>query len=37
MYLFNYGLQGLNALLMKGDFIKKGNYYEDFVYHYPWW
>lgn len=30
-------LQGLNALLLKGKFVKNRNYYEDFVNHYPWW
>ena len=30
-------LQGLNALLLKGNFVDERNYYEDFVNHYPWW
>jgi hypothetical protein len=37
LFLLNYGIQGLNALLLKGDFVAKRNYYEDFVNHYPWW
>lgn len=37
MYLLNYGLQGLNALLLKGNFVSKRNYYEDFVDNYSWW
>ncbi len=35
--LLNYGLQGLNALLLKGNFVDERNYYEDFVNYYPWW
>lgn len=37
MYLLNYGLHGLNALLLKGNFVKERNYYEDFVDYYRWW
>ena len=37
LFLLNYGLQGLNALLLKGNFVDKRNYYEDFVNYYPWW
>ena len=37
MFLLNYGLNGINALLLKGNFVKERNYYEDFVYHYSWW
>jgi RHS repeat-associated protein len=37
LFLLNYGLQGLNALLLKGNFVDERNYYEDFVNHYPWW
>ena len=37
LFLLNYGLQGLNALLLKGNFVDKRNYYEDFVNHYSWW
>ena len=37
LFLLNYGLQGLNALLLKGNFVAERNYYEDFVNHYPWW
>ena len=37
LFLLNYGIQDLNALLLKGDFVAKRNYYEDFVNHYPWW
>ena len=37
LFLLNYGLQGLNALLLKGNFVNERNYYEEFVNHYPWW
>ena len=37
LFLLNYGLQGLNALLLKGNFVDERNYYEDFVNYYPWW
>ena len=37
MFLLNYGLQGINALLLKGNFVKDRNYYEDFVNNYEWW
>ena len=37
LFLLNYGLQGMNALLLKGNFVDERNYYEDFVNHYPWW
>jgi RHS repeat-associated protein len=37
LFLPNYGLQGLNALLLKGKFVKNRNYYEDFVDYYSWW
>ena len=37
LFLANYGLQGLNALLLKGNFVAKKNYYEDFVDSYSWW
>ena len=30
-------LQGINALLLKGNFVKDMNYYEDFFEHYKWW
>ena len=31
------GLQGINAILLKGNFVKERNYYEDFVDYYKWW
>ena len=39
VFLLNYGLQGLNALLMGGDFVDTYNYYEDFAntYRTRWW
>ena len=37
LFLVNYGIQGLNALLLKGNFVDERNYYEDFVNYYPWW
>lgn len=37
MYLLNYGLQGLNALILKGNFVARKNYYEDFVDNFGWW
>lgn len=37
LFLLNYGLQGLNSLLLKGNFIEDMNYYEDFVNYYKWW
>ena len=37
LFLLNYGLQGINALLLKGNFVKERNYYEDFVDYYKWW
>ena len=30
-------LQGLNVLLLKGNFVDERNYYEDFVRYYSWW
>lgn len=36
LFLLNYGLQGLNALLLKGNFVDERNYYEDFINYYPW-
>ena len=36
-FLLNYGLQGINAILLKGNFVKERNYYEDFVDYYKWW
>ena len=30
-FLLNYGLQGINALLLRGNFVEKYNYYEDFI------
>lgn len=37
LFLANYGLQGLYALILKGNFIANKNYYEDFVDSYSWW
>ena len=37
LYLFNYFIQGINSLILKGDFINKYNYYEDLPNSYPWW
>ena len=37
LFLANYGLQGLNALILKGNFVANKNYYEDFVNNYSWW
>lgn len=37
LFLANDGIQGLNALLLKGNFVDERNYYEDFVNYYPWW
>ena len=31
MFILNYGLQGMNSLLLGGDFFDKYNYYEDFI------
>ena len=33
----DYGLQGLNALILKGNFVADKNYYEDFVDNFGWW
>ena len=37
LYRIPNALQGLNALLMKGIFVKDRNYYEDFIENNPWW
>lgn len=37
LFLLNYGLQGINALLLKGNFVKERYYYEDYVDYYNWW
>ena len=37
LFLANDGFQGMNALLLKGNFVDERNYYEDFVNYYPWW
>lgn len=37
LFLLNYGLQGINALLLKGNFVKERNNYEDYVDYYNWW
>ena len=37
LFLANYGLQGLYALILKGNFVANKNYYEDFVDYYSWW
>ena len=36
LFLANYGLQGLYALILKGNFVANKNYYEDFVDSYSW-
>jgi RHS repeat-associated protein len=37
VYLLNYALQGINALLMGGKFVEDYNYYEDVAYGEYWW
>lgn len=37
LYLMNYGLQGINAILMGGNFLNKYNFYEDVAYGEYWW
>lgn len=37
MFLLNYGLQGIGAMLMGGSFLKKYNYFEDQAYGSFWW
>jgi len=38
MFLLNYGLQGIGAMLMKGgSFLKEYNYFEDVAYGEYWW
>ncbi len=37
LYLLNYGLQGINALLMGGEFLSTYNFYEDLAYGRYWW
>jgi hypothetical protein len=37
VYLLNYALQGINAMLMGGRFIEDYNYYEDVAYGEYWW
>ena len=35
---FGYAIRtGINAILLKGNFVKERNYYEDFVDFYKWW
>ena len=36
-FLINYGLQGLNSLILKGKFTAEINYYEDLTEKYKWW
>jgi len=37
-FILNYGLQGINAMLMKGgSFFQKYNYFEDQAYNRFWW
>lgn len=36
-FLANDGIQGMNALLLKGNFVDERNYYEDFVNSYRGW
>ena len=37
LYLINYALQGVNALLLHGQFVSRYNYYEDFIKKNNWW
>jgi hypothetical protein len=37
MFLLNYGLQGIGAMLMSGSFLKEYNYFEDQSYGRYWW
>ena len=37
LFLANNGLQGLYALILKGNLVSNKNYYEDFVNYYSWW
>jgi hypothetical protein len=37
VYLLNYALQGINALLTGGGFVTNYNYYEDMAYGEYWW
>jgi RHS repeat-associated protein len=37
MFLLNYGLQGIGAMLMGGSFLKEYNYFEDQAYGSYWW
>lgn len=37
MFLPNYGLQGINAWLRGGEFLKSYNYFEDQAYESYWW
>ena len=37
LFLANYGLQELYALIKKAYFVANKNYYEDFVDSYSWW
>ena len=37
MFLLNYGLQGIGAMLMGGSFLKEYNYFEDQAYGSFWW
>jgi RHS repeat-associated protein len=37
MFLLNYGLQGMEAMLMGGSFLKEYNYFEDQAYGSYWW
>ncbi len=32
-----FGDYKINAILLKGNFVKERNYYEDFVDFYKWW
>jgi RHS repeat-associated protein len=37
MFLLNYGLQGIGAMLMGGSFLNKYNYFEQQAYERYWW
>lgn len=37
LFLLNYGLQGVNAMLLGGSFLENYNYFEDQAYGEMWW
>ena len=36
-YLLNYALNGINACILNGSFVKERNYYETFADYARWW